>query len=202
MVHAKEKSIPTEKLGKTSKNLLKFNEISLTNFEEYNKEQRNLIHAGKNLSLGKNFYCEYGNIYALDNVQIGRNCRFFDEKNIFIGNDVVIEPNVTLRTNFPKKIIKKLNYNIYIKETSRFFKPKLVNPEKDIPKTPKPIIIYNNVRIESCSIILPGVIINNNSIVKSGSIVDKSVPANVIVSGCPAKIIRRLRKNQLDKFEK
>ncbi|MDD4110879.1 MAG: hypothetical protein PHS54_04960 [Clostridia bacterium] len=124
-------------------------------------KKNNFIKVKKNLSLGKNFYCEHGNIYALDNLSVGSNCRFFDKGNIYIGENVFIDSNVTLRT-----------------------------------KPSKPIYIYNGVRIGSCSIILPGVVINNNSIVVPGSIVVKSVPANVIVAGCPAKIVKRIRTNK------
>lgn len=40
------------------------------------------------------------------------------------------------------------------------------------------------------SIIMPGVSVGNESVVGGGSIVTKNVPANTIVAGNPAKIIR------------
>ena len=154
---------------KISEDVSNFNEMTSIDINEYDKAQRKLIHAGKNLSLGKNFYCEHGNIYALDNVTISPNCRFFDEEKIYIEGDVFIERNVTIRTS-----------------------------------PSKPVYIYSGVRIGSCSIILPGVVINDNSMVVPGSIVTKSVPANVIVAGCPAKIVKKIRSEKTKRkyFEK
>jgi len=54
----------------------------------------------------------------------------------------------------------------------------------------KPIIIGNNVWIGTRVIILPGVQIGDNTIIGAGAVVTKSFPANSIIGGNPAKIIR------------
>jgi maltose O-acetyltransferase len=51
------------------------------------------------------------------------------------------------------------------------------------------IKIGNNCFIGARAFIMPGVTIGDNSIVGAGSIVSKSVPANVVVAGNPAKVI-------------
>jgi acetyltransferase-like isoleucine patch superfamily enzyme len=56
----------------------------------------------------------------------------------------------------------------------------------------KEIIVKKGSWIGANAIILPGVIIGNNSVVAAGSIVTKSVPDKVIVAGCPAKIIKKI----------
>ncbi len=56
-----------------------------------------------------------------------------------------------------------------------------------------PVKIGNNVFIGSNVTILKGVTIGDNSVVGSGSIVAKSIPANVVVAGIPAKVIRELK---------
>jgi acetyltransferase-like isoleucine patch superfamily enzyme len=53
----------------------------------------------------------------------------------------------------------------------------------------KRVKIGNNVFIGVNSIIMPGVIIEDNVIVAAGSIVTKSIPKGVIVAGNPAAII-------------
>jgi acetyltransferase-like isoleucine patch superfamily enzyme len=53
----------------------------------------------------------------------------------------------------------------------------------------QPIKIGNNVFIGSDTLILPGVIIEDNVIVAAGSVVTKSIPSGVVVAGTPAKII-------------
>lgn len=54
----------------------------------------------------------------------------------------------------------------------------------------KPIVIHDNVWIGRNSIINKGVTIGENSIVAAGSIVTKDVPANSIVAGNPAKVVK------------
>lgn len=56
-----------------------------------------------------------------------------------------------------------------------------------------PVIIKNNVFIGARSTILKGVIIGENSIVGAGSIVTKSIPANQIWAGNPAKFIKNVQ---------
>jgi galactoside O-acetyltransferase len=50
------------------------------------------------------------------------------------------------------------------------------------------------------AIILPGVTIGDNSIVGAGSVVTKDVPANVIVVGNPARVLRQITEDD-DRFE-
>ena len=54
----------------------------------------------------------------------------------------------------------------------------------------KDVEIGNNVWIGSNSIILPGVKVGENSVIGAGAVVTKDVPANSIVAGVPAKIIK------------
>ncbi|QQX88681.1 acyltransferase [Cupriavidus necator] len=56
----------------------------------------------------------------------------------------------------------------------------------------KPVIIENNVFIGANSIIGKGVTIGENSVVGAGSVVIASVPANCVVAGNPAKVVKYL----------
>lgn len=51
------------------------------------------------------------------------------------------------------------------------------------------IVIEDNAYIGSRSIILPGVVVGEGSLVAAGSVVTKSVPSGVVVAGNPAKIV-------------
>lgn len=55
-----------------------------------------------------------------------------------------------------------------------------------------PVIIEDNAFIGARSIILKGVTIGANSIIGAGSVVTKSIPANEIWAGNPAKFIRKI----------
>lgn len=52
--------------------------------------------------------------------------------------------------------------------------------------------IGNNVKICAGAIVIGDVTIGDNSIVGAGSVVTKDVPANVVVGGVPAKVIKKL----------
>ena len=53
--------------------------------------------------------------------------------------------------------------------------------------------IENNVFIGARAIIMPGVVIGKNAVVAAGSVVTKSVEANSVVGGNPAKLITTTR---------
>lgn len=55
----------------------------------------------------------------------------------------------------------------------------------------KPIVIGDDVWIGSRAMILKGVTIGNGAVVAAGAIVTKDVPANVLVAGIPARIVKR-----------
>jgi len=65
---------------------------------------------------------------------------------------------------------------------------------KDRPPRPKletrPVKIGNNVWIGMHAIILKGVTIGENSVVAAGAVVTKSVPANAVVAGNPAVVVK------------
>ena len=58
--------------------------------------------------------------------------------------------------------------------------------------TISPVVIGNNVWIGSRAIILRGVTIGDNSVIGAGSVVTKSVPANTVVAGNPARPIKQI----------
>lgn len=70
-----------------------------------------------------------------------------------------------------------------------------MNPSLHLPG--KDVIIGNYCWIGMNSVILPGVILGDHTVVGAGSIVTKSFPeGNVIIAGNPAKIIRHLESDE------
>ncbi len=65
----------------------------------------------------------------------------------------------------------------------------LIRDEKGRRFDYKKTVIGNDVFIGTNSIIMPGVVIEDNVIVAAGSVVTKSIPKGKIVGGNPAKII-------------
>lgn len=94
-----------------------------------------------------------------------------DDAQIFIGDETMIAPNVTIiaasHPVSPTLRAKGYGYN-------------------------KPVTIGKNVWIASNVTILPGVQIGDNSIIGAGSVVSKDIPSNVIAFGNPIKIQRTI----------
>lgn len=65
-------------------------------------------------------------------------------------------------------------------------------PPGNRPIHSKPISIGRNVWIGDNVSIMPGVTLGDNVIVGANAVVTHSFPANVVIAGCPAKIIKNL----------
>lgn len=57
---------------------------------------------------------------------------------------------------------------------------------------PAPIHIGRNVWIGANATVLPGVTIGDHAVIAAGAVVTKDVPANTVVGGVPAKVIRMM----------
>ena len=118
------------------------------------------------------FYTDCGkNITVGKNVFINSGCRFQDQGGITIGDGTLIGHNVVLAT---------LNHGIAPDERHDLF--------------PAPIHIGKNVWIGANATVLPGVTIGDNAVIAAAAVVTKDVPANVVVAGVPAKVIRKTEK--------
>jgi acetyltransferase-like isoleucine patch superfamily enzyme len=65
------------------------------------------------------------------------------------------------------------------------------NQSSDIPRI-KPVEISTNVFVGARSIVLKGVVIDENSIVGAGSVLSQNVPKNTMFGGNPANFIKKL----------
>ena len=63
-------------------------------------------------------------------------------------------------------------------------------PMFEQPCVAAPVMIGDDVWIGANAVILPGVEIGDGAIVAAGAVVNRSVPANAIVVGVPAQVIR------------
>ena len=63
-----------------------------------------------------------------------------------------------------------------------------------------PVTIGNNVWIGGSSTIIGGVSIGDNAVVAAGSVVIRDIPANTLVAGNPARVIRKLTRKDRDKY--
>lgn len=128
------------------------------------------LHAnwGKHTHLGKNVYANF-------------NLTLVDDTHIYIGDHVMIGPNVTIATAGhpvdPQYRERIAQFNI-------------------------PIHIGRNVWIGANSVILPGVTIGENSVVGAGSIVTKNIPSNVVAVGNPCHVLREIGEHDREYYYK
>jgi acetyltransferase-like isoleucine patch superfamily enzyme len=152
----------------------------------------NLGECGKNVVIQKGTSIRYPkNVRISYNVSIGREVFFyteFDDSLLHIGYNSQINKGVEL--DYSGNLI--IGNNVVLSKLVNVMSHDHgLNPKSKPTKSPK--TIHNNVWVGANVIILPQAqIIGENSIIAAGSIVTKDVPANTIVAGNPAKVIRQL----------
>lgn len=124
------------------------------------------------------FHANWGgkNVHFGNGVYANFNLTMVDDCDIFVGNNVMFGPNVTVSAGthpiHPELRSKQAQYNI-------------------------PIHIGNNVWIGANSVILPGVNIGDNLVIGAGSIVTKDIPSNVVAVGNPCRVLREINENDM-----
>ena len=116
------------------------------------------------------FYTNFGRFITLGkNVFINHACSFLDMGGITLEDEVLIGPKVNLITeNHP------------------------LEPAERRALITASILIKRKAWIGAGATILPGVTVGENAVVAAGAVVTKDVPANTIVGGVPAKIIKKI----------
>ena len=100
-------------------------------------------------------------------VFINMGCRFQDTGGITIGEGSLIGHGSTLTT---------LNHG--------------VDPDRRADMAPAPVVIGRKVWLGAAVTVVPGVTIGDGAIVGAGAVVTKDMPANAVVAGVPAKVLR------------
>ena len=58
------------------------------------------------------------------------------------------------------------------------------------PASATPVIVEDNVLVGANAVVIEGVHVGENAVVAAGAVVVEDVPANAVVAGCPAKVIK------------
>lgn len=69
------------------------------------------------------------------------------------------------------------------------------------PPSAQPVIVEDGVLVGANAVILEGVRIGRGSVVAAGAVVTKDVPANTVVVGAPAKVIKKIDDKTRSKTE-
>lgn len=121
---------------------------------------------GTHVHLGEHFYANF-------------NLVIVDDMDVYIGDRVMIGPNVTIcTTGHPV-------YPLYREMVAHYSLP---------------IHIGNNVWIGANSVVLPGVTIGDNTVIGAGSIVTRDIPANVVAVGNPCRVMRHISERDREYY--
>ena len=163
-----------EAMRQKTKALLRLYNLTETASERQILLQQLLGQIGLNSFIEPPFYCAYGqNTYIGDYVFLNVMCTILDCNEVHIGQHVMIGPGVQIYT--AAHILQAEPRNRGLEEAKR-------------------IVIEDNVWIGGGAILLPGVIIGRNAVVGAGAVVSRSVPADTVVAGNPARVIREIEQ--------
>jgi acetyltransferase-like isoleucine patch superfamily enzyme len=141
----------------------------------------------------KYFLLKWAGVKLQENARIYSNVSFFGNGEVEIGSNVFIGHQSILICSTPAKIIIGENVDIaprvYIGTGSHVLDPTGVRMAGE--GINKEIVIEDGVWIGANAVILPGVKIGKMSMVGAGSVVMKDVPEFTVVSGNPAKPIKK-----------
>lgn len=111
---------------------------------------------GRHVHFGKNVYANF-------------HLTLVDDTDIYVGDDTMFGPNVTVATA-GHPILPILREQVY--------------------QYNMPVVIGRNCWIGAGAILLPGVHIGDGTVIGAGSVVTKDIPANVVAVGNPCRVLR------------
>jgi maltose O-acetyltransferase len=161
-----------EAIRQKTKGLLRSYNLAEALLERQTILRQLLGQIGRDSIIEPPFYCVYGqNIHIGDHVYLNVSCVILDCNEVRIGHHVMMGPAVQIYTA-----------------------AHLLQAEARIQgwEVAKPIVIEDRVWLGGGAILLPGVTIGRNAVVGAGAVVSRSVPANTVVAGNPARVIREI----------
>ncbi len=164
--------------------LWNFNQLKPSDFEKKTAYMKEVFaECGENCYIELPFRANWGghHVHFGSNIYANSNFTCVDDGHIYIGDKVMIGPNVTIATAGhpiePELRARGLQYN-------------------------KDVHIGENAWIGANAVILPGVKIGKNVVIGAGSIVTKDIPDNVIAVGNPCHILREVGEHDREFFYK
>jgi len=130
-------------------------------------------------------------IFSLAGVKIGKNstihigARFYQPKNISIGDGTIIGDHATL----DGRASLTIGNHVDIASNVAIYNSEHDINSSDMRPIQEPVKIGDYVFIGPRAIILPGVTIGKGAVVAAGAVVTKNIPEKSIVGGVPAKEI-------------
>ena len=160
-----------------------------------------------NIQLGKN--CEVdpsssiNNVILGDNVKVAKRCSIFGgvDNPLLIGDNTYIGMN-TIIQGYARSI--KIGQYVSIGQNVNIMSGSGPNNEimkRIFPSHREPVEIGDLCWIGSSAIIMPGVVLGRACVVGANSYVTKSFDDYCVIGGTPAKLIRKLTEEEIEKIK-
>lgn len=140
----------------------------------------------------------WAHTHILPGAEIGEECNICD--HTFIENDVVIGDRVTIKCGVYIWDGVRIEDNVFIGPNATFTNDPFP-PSKRWPDNCLQTLIKKGASIGANATLLPGIVIGEKAMVGAGSVVTKDIPANALVMGNPARIVRYLHSHESDQQE-
>ena len=165
------------KLRRCSKDAaFKYNKTLPSRYRKKEKILRKLLGVlGENPFMEAPVHFSYGcNTYIGNNFYSNFNLTVVDDSRVYIGDDVMCAPNVTIAT---------AGHPLYAE-----FRRKGAQFSMTVK-------IGNCVWLGANVVVLPGVTIGDGAVIGAGSIVTKDIPPGVLAFGVPCRVVRRITED-------
>lgn len=126
---------------------------------------------------------------VLPGAEIGSNCNIC--AHVLIENDVRIGDDVTVKSGVQLWDGITVEDGVFIGPNATFTND-LFPRSKVYPKEFSRTVLKRGCSIGANATILAGTVIGENAMVGAGAVVTKDVPANAVVAGNPAKVVRNI----------
>jgi acetyltransferase-like isoleucine patch superfamily enzyme len=125
--------------------------------------------------------------HVLPGAVVGEDCNLCD--HTFVENDVVIGDRVTLKCGVQLWDGIRLEDDVFVGPNATFTNDPSPRSKRHLSSYPV-TTVRQGASIGANATILPGLTIGRGAMVGAGAVVTRSVPANAVVVGNPARIIR------------
>ncbi|WP_267640586.1 maltose acetyltransferase domain-containing protein [Haloarchaeobius amylolyticus] len=127
---------------------------------------------GADVTVEPTFRCDYGyNVHLGDDFFANYDCTFLDVCPIEFGDECMLGPSVHVYTaTHPLDATER---------TSGL-------------ESGKPVTVGDRVWVGGQAVINPGVTVGDDAVIAAGAVVTDDVPANVVVGGNPARVVKEL----------
>lgn len=154
--------------------LKKYNSVKHSNVKKRVKMLKEMLaEMGDGCYIETPFYANWGgrHLHLGKDVYINFCFTAVDDTHIYIGDNTMIGPNVTLATAghpvLPELRKEGYQYNF-------------------------PVKIGKNCWIGAGTVIVPGVTVGDNTVIGAGSVVTRDIPSNVVAVGDPCRVMREI----------